>query len=80
MTNHSIQAEFPQDTAILHELKLNDRHYQTLAARYDDINREIQRIETGVAPAADDHLETLKKQRLHLLDDIAAIITRAKVA
>lgn len=80
MTAHSIQDEFPQDISILHELKMTDRHYQTLVERYDAVNDEIHRIESGVAAAADEHIETLKKQRLHLLDEVASMVKRARVA
>lgn len=79
MTPHTLHDEFPHDTAILHELKLTNGHYQTLARRYEEINGEIHRIEAGTAPATPAHSEDLKKQRLHLLDEISVMIQRAKV-
>jgi len=75
---HDIATEFPNDTAILHELKLADAHFRASSDRYHEINREIHRIETTVEPASNERLEDLKKQRLAILDDVAQAIARAK--
>jgi len=77
---HDLAAEFPDDGAVLHELKLSDAHFRNLSDQYHDANREIHRIETSVEPASDDRLEDLKKQRLALLDAVAQVIAKAKQA
>lgn len=77
---HDLHAEFPDHSDILHELKVSDRHFRTLADRYHDINKEIHRIESEVEAASDERSEDLKKQRLHILDEIAAMIAKAKAA
>lgn len=77
---HDLHTEFADDAEILHRLKLTDAHFQRIAEQYHGVNREIHRIETDLAPAADHHLEDLKKQRLGLLDEVAQIIARTKVA
>jgi len=72
---HDLHDVFPADAARLRALKEGDRHFRTLAERYAALDDEIRRSETGVAPAmADAHAETLKKERLALLDRIAAIL------
>lgn len=76
---HDIHSEFPADGAILHQLKLEDRHFQTLSERYHDVNREVHRIEAGLDAASDARLETLKKQRLAMLDEISQLIEQARV-
>lgn len=38
------------------------------------MNREIHRIESEVEAASDERLEALKKERLQLLDEIAAML------
>lgn len=45
-----------------------------LADRYHDLTREIVRAENGEAPMGDDMLEQFKKERLALLDEVAALI------
>jgi uncharacterized protein YdcH (DUF465 family) len=39
---------------------------------------EIHRIESGEAAASDEYLESLKKQRLVVLDEIAVAIRKAE--
>ena len=77
-TPHELADEFPQDHAILHRLKLENAHFDTLAERYHEVNREIHRIESEVEAASDDRAEALKKQRLSLLDEIGRMVATAR--
>jgi len=77
-TPHELYDEFPQDAEALHRLKLGNAHFNNLAARYHAVNRAIHRIETEIEPASDFHAEDLKKQRLMLLDEIAAMLEGAE--
>ena len=79
-TPHELADEFPNDHALLHELKLNNAHFVTLADRYHEVNGEIHRIEAEIETPSDQYTETLKKQRLSLVDEIAQIIAKAKAA
>ena len=54
------------------------RHFGRLVARYDEVNRQIYRIESEEEPTTDEVLERLKKRRLKLKDDIAAMIAQMK--
>jgi hypothetical protein len=71
---------FPDDEAVLRQLKADDRHFQTLSARFDALDAEAQRIEAGTEAASDVRLEEIKKHRLALLDDIAGCVAAAKTA
>lgn len=77
-TPHELSDEFPNDHALLHELKLTNHHFVTLADRYHEVNGEIHRIESGIENTSDEYAETLKKQRLALVDEISGIISKAK--
>ncbi len=79
-TPNDLRQEFPEAVDVLHQLKVRDAHFATLAERYHDLNREIHRIESDLEPASDARAEALKKQRLALLDDISAIVAKAKAA
>lgn len=79
-TPHELAAEFPHDHALLHDLKLHNPHFVTLAERYHTVNGEIHRIEAGIENTSDDYAEGLKKQRLALIDEIAAMLSKAKAA
>ncbi len=71
---HGLHEEFPQATDRISKLKIGDGHFARLADRYEHVNREIHRIEAEVEPASDETLEDLKKQRLKLKDEIAAML------
>lgn len=66
---------FPNAAPRLRELKESDGHFRRLADQYAELDDQIRRSESGVAPAmADEHAEELKRQRLAVLDRIAAIV------
>lgn len=77
-TPHELHDEFPHDAGTLRRLKLGDTHFCNLAERYHAVNRAIHRIEAEIEPCSDSHAERLKKQRLNLLDEIAAMLERAE--
>ncbi|WP_415717549.1 YdcH family protein [Roseibium sp.] len=74
---HELHEEFPEAVETLHQLKTSDTHFARLADEYHTVNREVHRIETNVTPAADEVLEDLKKKRLRLKDQIAALLAAA---
>lgn len=79
-TPHDLHAEFPQHADLLHDLKLKDAHFQRIAERYHEVNREIHRIEVEVEAASDFRLEDLKKQRLVMLDEVSEMLGKAETA
>ena len=79
-TPHELAEEFPQDHEILHRLKLEDPNYPGLADSYHEINRRIHRIEALIEAASDETLTELRKQRLALKDQVAALIAAHRSA
>lgn len=77
-TPHELHDEFPHDARVLHTLKLADAHFCNLADRYHALNRAIHRIECEIECVSDSYLTRLRRQRLALLDEIAAIIEDAE--
>jgi uncharacterized protein YdcH (DUF465 family) len=69
---------FPDDAALLHTLKVDSAHVRKLVEQYDALNHAVHRIETDVEPGSDEHLEVLKKQRLGVLDALAAQLALAR--
>jgi len=76
----SLHEAFPAEADLLRELKTGDRHFQHLASRYEDIDQQIQHMESGDDPASDERLEAAKKQRLAVLDELATLIASQKAA
>lgn len=75
-TPHELAEEFPDYKERIHALKSTDQHFARLAEEYHEINRTIHRSETGVEPLADLTEEEFRKRRLHLKDEIAAMLAQ----
>ena len=73
---HDLRDEFPDESVLIERLIKADHHFGRLAERYDEVNRQINRIESEEEPTTDEVLERLKKQRLKLKDEVAAILAR----
>lgn len=79
-TPNELTQIFKRDRDLLTRLKQADAHYVRLADEYHEVNREVHRIESEAEAASDERTETLKKKRLALLDEITAIVTKARAA
>lgn len=73
---HELQDEFPQEVPFIERLLKSNYEFQRLATRYDEVNRNIYRIESEEEPTTDEVLEKLKKRRLKLKDQIATLLTK----
>ncbi|MFC4260940.1 YdcH family protein [Marinobacter lacisalsi] len=71
---HDLVHEMPESKDAIHHLKSSSTHFAKLFDEYHDIEHEVHRYETGAENTSDDHLENLKKQRLHLKDQLSAMI------
>jgi uncharacterized protein YdcH (DUF465 family) len=63
---HELPDEFPDEAALI----------RRLTSHYDEVNRQIYRIESEEEPTTDEVLERLKKERLKLKDQIAGMLTK----
>lgn len=72
--DHALAEEFAGHSEAIHTLKTTNAHFRSLLELNHSVWREIQNIQSGVAPASDDHLTNLEKKRLLVLDEIAKAI------
>ncbi|WP_299196283.1 DUF465 domain-containing protein [uncultured Erythrobacter sp.] len=79
-TPNELTAIFKRDRGLITLLKQEDGHFARLADEYHQVNRQVHRIEAETEAASDARTETLKKQRLGLLDEITSIVTKAREA
>ncbi len=77
-TRQTLHALFPDDSHILHALKLDSARFRALAEQNDMLSKAIYRIETDIDPASDERLEALKKERLAILDDISVLVAERR--
>ena len=74
---HDLHSEFPEYHGKILALKASDPHFASLFAQYHEVNRHVQNIELNTELGTDLELEVLKKQRLHLKDELYAILHAA---
>lgn len=72
--SHNLVDELPDHKDSILSLKAKNNHFAKILNEYENLNKEILRIEKGVEAAADERLETLKKQRLASKDEMMKMI------
>ncbi len=77
LEKHDLLHEFPEHKDTIHELKMNNRHFAKLFEEYHEVDHEVHRIEQGVENTSDEYLEGKKKLRLHLKDQLYAMIVES---
>lgn len=74
---HDLIHELPEHKERIHELKMSNAHFSNLFTKYHDLDHQIKRIEEGIETPSDDFTHELKKQRLHLKDELLHMIQTA---
>lgn len=75
--HHDLVSELPEHREQIHQMKLSNAHFAKLFDEYHAINREVMRLEAEGVPVADVAFENLKKQRLHLKDELYTMLKSA---
>ncbi len=75
---HELREEFAADASLIERLTRTNYEFRRLSESYDEVNNHIFRIESDDERTADETIERLKKRRLLLKDDIAAMLARLK--
>lgn len=78
--HHDLAHELPEHKEAIHSLKTADAHFKKLFDEYEDVTKEILRIEKEIEAASDERLEDLKKTRLSLKDEMLEIILKTEAA
>jgi uncharacterized protein YdcH (DUF465 family) len=73
--NHTLNNEFPELKERIHALKTSDKHFARRFDEYNDLDREVRRLEGEGSPRADENMEDLKKKRLTLKDELYRMLT-----
>lgn len=80
IAHHPLINEFPEQRDAIHALKEGNAHFQKLMDSYEEIDKEIFRMEEGIETPADETLTDLKKRRLDLKDQIAGMLREAEAS
>ena len=74
LEHHPLVKEFPEHRDAIHRLKMQNNHFHNLMDKYEDLDKQIFRIEDGSEPTEDLIVEQMKKVRLALKDALYHII------
>lgn len=68
---------FPEYRDLITQLKNNDLHFTRLFNEHNDLDQKIQNMESHIASGTPVEIDQLKKQKLHLKDELYAILKKA---
>lgn len=71
---HDLIHELPEYRDQIHDLKMNNRHFAKLFKEYHETDHSVRALEQADSPTTDEHMEELKKQRLHLKDEMFTML------
>ena len=62
---------------LITELKTSDRYFQNLFEKHNTLDQKIKNMENHLEPGTHEQIETLKKEKLHLKDQLYVILKKA---
>ncbi len=71
---------FPEYRDLISKLKTSDRHFATLFEKHNELDAKIKRMDEGIDPTTPEGIEELKKQKLHLKDQLYTVLLKAAKA
>mgnify|MGYP003352337939 FL=1 len=65
---------FPEYRELISQLKTTDHHFNHLFDKHNELDQKIKNLESGIEKATDLEIESLKKEKLHLKDELYTIL------
>ena len=72
--HHPLAKDFPEFKDKIHALKTSNTHFAKLEREYEDLDKAIVRLETGVEHGSSTELEQKKQQRVSLKDELYTLL------
>ena len=76
--HHDLHHEFPEYLDSIHALKASSAPFGEMYDEYHQLTREVERLEEEDLPVDDFTIETMKKQRLLLKDQMYRMLVAYK--
>jgi len=67
---------FPEYRELITQLKHKDQHFTRLFDKHNELDQQIKNMEAHISPGTQEEIETLKKEKLHLKDQLYAILRK----
>jgi uncharacterized protein len=72
--HHPLAKDFPELKDKIHTLKTSSTHFARLEREYEDLDKAVVRLETGVEHGSSAELEQKKSLRVTLKDELYAML------
>ncbi|MGN5479579.1 YdcH family protein [Cupriavidus basilensis] len=69
---------FPEYRDQISLLKTQDAHFARLFNRHNELDHDIHNMEAGIVPGTTMEIERLKKEKLHLKDQLYTILRKTR--
>lgn len=76
--HHDLHLEFPEYMDSIHALKTSSEQFGSLYDEYHQLTHEVERLEEDDVPVDDFAIETMKKQRVRLKDQMYRMLLAHK--
>lgn len=70
---------FPEFRELITQLKTEDAHFTRLFDKHNELDQQIKNMEAQIVSASQTEIETLKKEKLKLKDELYVILKSAAV-
>lgn len=67
---------FPEFRDLITKLKTEDAHFSRLFDKHNDLDQRIKNMEANIELATPTEVEILKKEKLHLKDELYSILKK----
>jgi len=68
---------FPEYRDLITKLKTTDHHFMRLFEQHNLLDQKVKNMEAAITPGSHEEIETLKKEKLLLKDQLYAILKKA---
>lgn len=68
---------FPEFRDLITKLKTEDAHFARLFDKHNELDQRIKNMEANIELATPTEVEVLKKEKLHLKDELYTILKKA---
>jgi hypothetical protein len=68
---------FPEYRDLITQLKTTDHHFMRLFEQHNALDQKIKNMESRIETGTPEEIELIKKEKLHLKDQLYAILKKA---
>ena len=68
---------FPEFRDLITQLKTTDHHFMRLFEQHNALDQKVKNMEAHITPSTHDEIETLKREKLALKDQLYVILKKA---